>query len=352
MIKKQVFNFFIFTHLITFSQTDSSKNIQLSSYAEIYYGYNLDATSGLENVPFLFNHKRNKEISCNLLLLKASYQKNRMRSTLGLMAGDYARYNLNSEPQWARYLYEANIGIKLNRNKNLWLDLGVFPSHIGFESAIGIDCWTLTRSLLAENSPYYESGAKMSFISVNEKVTAALFLLNGWQRIQYNPSTDLPALGTQFTWKPNASTTFNYSTFAGYLRSDSLLAFRHFHNIYANINLTKKTGIIIGFDLGQEKRKALRAIWFSPVIIIRQSLNDKFNLSLRAEYYSDEKGIVLKTDQSSGSSIAGFSAGLHYQLNEHAAFRVEGKSLLANKSIFANKKRENYSLTTGLMIQF
>ncbi|MBK8628485.1 MAG: outer membrane beta-barrel protein [Saprospiraceae bacterium] len=28
------------------------------------------------------------------------------------------------------------------------MDAGIFPSHIGFESAISADNWTLTRSLL------------------------------------------------------------------------------------------------------------------------------------------------------------------------------------------------------------
>jgi hypothetical protein len=49
-------------------------------------------------------------------------------------------------------IYEANVGISLNKKNNLWVDAGVMPSHIGFESAISMDNWYLTRSLLAENS--------------------------------------------------------------------------------------------------------------------------------------------------------------------------------------------------------
>ena len=39
----------------------------------------------------------------------------------------------------------ANAGYKLSAKKAWWLDIGVLPSHIGFESAVGKDNWTLTR---------------------------------------------------------------------------------------------------------------------------------------------------------------------------------------------------------------
>jgi hypothetical protein len=79
------------------------------------------------------------------------------------MIGNYAQYNLLTEPTWAQFIYEANVGFKISRKQNVWLDAGIMPSHIGFESAVSADCWTLTRSILAENSPYYETGVKISY---------------------------------------------------------------------------------------------------------------------------------------------------------------------------------------------
>ncbi len=73
--------------------------------------------------------------------------------------------NYAAEPGILGNFYEGNVGIKLSENNNLWLDVGVFPSHIGFESAVGKDNWALTRSLNAENTPYFESGAKVSYTS-------------------------------------------------------------------------------------------------------------------------------------------------------------------------------------------
>lgn len=80
-----------------------------------------------------------------------------------------------------QHIYESNIGISLNKKNNLWLDAGIFGSHIGFESAISKDCWTLTRSLFAENSPYYLSGTKLTY-NPNEHWEFAVIICNGWQR--------------------------------------------------------------------------------------------------------------------------------------------------------------------------
>jgi hypothetical protein len=56
------------------------------------------------------------------------------------MAGNYSQYNLSAEPTWAQFIYEANIGLKSSNKTNIWIDAGILPSHIGFESAISADC--------------------------------------------------------------------------------------------------------------------------------------------------------------------------------------------------------------------
>jgi hypothetical protein len=76
------------------------------------------------------------------------------------------------------------------------------PSHIGFESAISKDCFTLTRSILADNSPYFESGAKISYSSDNGKWFVSGLVLNGWQRIQRVNGNSTVAFGHQLTYRP------------------------------------------------------------------------------------------------------------------------------------------------------
>ncbi|WP_050977486.1 outer membrane beta-barrel protein [Nitritalea halalkaliphila] len=68
----------------------------------------------------------------------------------------------------------------------MWLDVGIMPSHIGFESAIGAVCDHLTRSLLAENSPYFLTGARLTY-ALHPQHTLVLWATNGWQNVQRQP---------------------------------------------------------------------------------------------------------------------------------------------------------------------
>jgi hypothetical protein len=55
------------------------------------------------------------------------------------------------------------MGVSLNADNNLWLDVGLFPLNLGFESALSIDNMTLTRSLAAESSLYVLTVAQLTY---------------------------------------------------------------------------------------------------------------------------------------------------------------------------------------------
>jgi hypothetical protein len=330
------------------AQTDSTKKLNISAYGELYYSFDFSKPQNHEKAGFLYNHKRHNELNANLLLVKANYTDKNYRANLGVMAGNYAEYNLSTEPNWAQFIYEANVGVKLSKKQNVWLDAGIMPSHIGFESAISADCWTLTRSLLAENSPYYEAGVKVGYTSKNEKLSAAAFYLNGWQRIRKPDGIQRPSFGTQVTYKPSSKITVNYSTFLGTDKPDTLKALRHLHNFYMQYEPTSKFGIIVGVDIGSDKFDATNyGTWYTAVVIVRQSINAKTRVALRAEYYSDAKQIIITTATANGFQTFGISSNLDYDINEKIKCRIEGKLLNSKDKIFGNKN-DNFSLTANI----
>ena len=119
------------------------------------------------------------------------------------MAGTYPQDNMVAEQGALRYINEANIGVKISENKNLWIDAGIMPSHIGWESAIGKDNYTLTRSIAAENSPYFETGVRLSYTTDNGKWYLSGLVLNGWQRIAKPEGNQSISFGHQVTYKPS-----------------------------------------------------------------------------------------------------------------------------------------------------
>lgn len=345
--------------LNSFAQTDSTKNpFSISGYIETYYSFDFANPSDHNRPGFVYSHNRHNEVNLNLGFIKAAYATDKVRANLALMSGTYANANLAAEPGVLKNIFEANAGVKISKKKNLWLDAGIFASHIGFESAIGKDCWNLTRSILADNSPYYESGVKVSYTSDNEKWFLSGLILNGWQRIQRVIGNNTPAFGHQLTFKPNSKVTLNSSSFVGSDTPDSTRQMRYFHNFYGQFQLTEKFGMILGFDIGaQQKTKNSNDYnaWYSPVLIVKYAPTEKISISARGEYYSDASGVIISTGTLNGFQTYGYSLNLDYQIMNNVVWRIEGRGFTSKDKIFTlndNPSSQNYFLTTALAISF
>ena len=337
---------------------DENSNLKFSGYAEIYYGYDFNEPPDHDFPPFLFSYNRHNEVNLDLGYLKAQYANQRIRGNFALMAGTYAHANLAAEPDVFRNVFEANAGFKLTKDKNLWIDAGILPSHIGFESAIGKDCWNLTRSILADNSPYYEAGAKISYTSDSGKWFISGLFLNGWQRIKRVDGNNTPAFGTQLTYKPNNALTLNYSTFIGSDKPDVTGQWRYFNNFYAIYQITPKVGVTAGFDIGWEQKFKSSGdynTWYSPVGIVRYTVNDKINLAGRIEYYQDPNGVIISTESPNVFETVGYSANFDYSISDHLLWRIEGRAFHSKDDIFLKNGEptsDDHFVTTSLAVWF
>ncbi|MBS1943422.1 MAG: porin [Bacteroidetes bacterium] len=333
-------------------QVDSA--ITWSAYTEVYYAYDLAAPSDHLRPGFLYNFNRHNEVNINLALLKLSYARQNVRGNIALMAGTYAQANMAAEPGMLQNLYEANAGVRLSRTTNLWLDVGILPGHIGFESAIGQDCWTLTRSLSAENTPYFDTGARIGYTSANGKWYAAGLLLNGWQRITRPTGNNTPAFGTQLTYKPNSRTTLNWSTFEGNDKPDTVGQPRLFSNLYAQLQASDRVGMLLGFDIGLEQAPSGGRAdqWINPTAIIRFKANDRTFLAARWEWYQDKHGAMIYTGTPHGFNTMGYSLNLDRWIAPNVVWRMEARLFHGQDKEFTGHKgiasHGNTALTTSL----
>jgi len=311
--------------------------LTISAYVEVYYSYDFNKPANNERPSFFYSHNRHNEFNLNLGFLKGSYDEERIRANLALAAGTYINANYAAEPGVLKNIYEANAGVKISKKKNLWIDAGIFASHIGFESAVSKDCWALTRSILAENSPYFESGAKLTYTTDNDKWIVSGLLLNGWQRIKRLDGNSLMSFGTQLQYKPNAATTFNYSNFIGTDKPDSARLMRYFHNFYGIFNVTGKLGITAGFDIGSEQKakgSSSMNTWYTPVLILKYAVNNKWTVAARAEYYNDRNGVIIASGTPNGFQTSAFSFNLDYAPLKNAIIRLEARTLNSKDNIF------------------
>jgi Putative beta-barrel porin-2, OmpL-like. bbp2 len=341
------------------AQVDSIRGkIALTGYLETYYSYDFARPANHIRQPFVYSFNRHNEVNLNIGFVKLSYNQTNSRANLALMTGTYSNDNLAGEPGVLKNIFEANAGIKISKSKNLWLDAGIFPSHIGFESAIGKDCWNLTRSMLADNSPYFESGLKVSYTSPNEQWFLSGLFLNGWQRIQRLNGNNSLSLGHQLTYKPNPKVILNSSSFVGSDTPDSTKRMRYFHNFYGQLQLSEKLGLIVGFDIGfQQKSKESSDYhsWYSPVMILKYTINDKWSVATRAEYYEDKNQVIISSNSPNGFQTFGYSFNIDRAISSQVLWRTEARGFSSKDALFridTQPSTHNFFLTTSLAISF
>ena len=331
--------------------------VKLSGFIDLFYVYDFNEPTTDFRQAFFYNHNRHNEFNLNLGFVKFSVEHPKYRANLALQAGTYPNDNYAAEPGLLKNIFESNIGLSLNKKNNLWLDAGIFSSHIGFESAISIDNRTLTRSILAENSPYYLSGAKLTY-RPNDRWELAALVCNGWQRIKKVQGNSLPSFGTQVKFTPSEKVALNWSTFIGTDDPDTTRRMRYFNNLYGQFQCTDKFCLIAGFDLGTQqstKGSSNYDLWFSPVLIGQFTLGKNWKTAIRAEYYRDETGVLIPTGTAHGFQTTGFSLNLDYSPVQNIMCRLEGRWLNSRDPIFQTKTAPTYNnviIAASIALQF
>jgi len=322
------------------------------AYADLYYQYDFNRPADKLRPPFLYNFKKHDEVNVNLILARTTYDGKKIRANLGVMAGGYPKYNLAAEPEFFRYIYEANLGFKFS-NK-ISADAGIFPSHIGCETAIAKDNWNLSRSVLAENSPYYETGVKLNY-QPDQKWVISLLGLQGWQSIKDNNSSK--AFGLQVTFTPNEKTSFNSSSFIGNERPDTAKQTRLFHNFYFSYSVSSKLKTLFMLDLGAERKvdKTGYNKWMGTAFLLQYSFAKKFAAAARAEFYGDKHGVIVSDYLPSKFETTGLALNLDYHPIKNFVIRAELRSLHSKDPIFTRNNiavHSNFSLLGLIAFNF
>jgi opacity protein-like surface antigen len=358
-MKKLLVGILSLSAVIAQAQSERAESpLTISGYIEAYYTYDFGKPQDNNRPSFVYSFNRHNEVNVNLGFIKAAYQKDRVRANLALAAGTYMNANYAAEPGVLKNIFEANAGVKISKEADLWVDAGIFASHIGFESAIGKDCWNLTRGILADNSPYYEAGARMGYNSPNGKWYLSVLLLNGWQRIQRVDGNSTPAFGHQLTFKPSRNVTLNSSSFIGNDKPDSLRRMRYFHNFYGIFQLTEKLGLITGFDIGweqQSKGSSEMNTWYTPIAILRYAVSEKVFVSARGEYYSDPNQVIISTASPTGFKTWGYSGNVDYLIRDNIMWRLEARGFSGEENTFTKDGRpssNDFFLATSLAVSF
>jgi hypothetical protein len=311
--------------------------LEVSGFVDLFYAYDFNQPTTPYRQVFFFHHNRHNEFNLNLGLLKMTVNQTKYRVSFALQAGTYPNDNYAAEPGTLKNVFEAFAGISLNRKNNLWIDAGIFPSHLGFESAISMDNWTLTRSLVAENSPYFLAGTFVNW-TPSDIIEIGGGIFNGWQRITRVPGNTMPSFGFKLVISPSENYSINWRTFIGTDDPDSTRRMMYFSNFYAQMQFIEQFGLIANLDLGfrqQSKGSSDYNDWYGITLIARYDFTEKWGAALRGELYMDPDGeMVTIEDSPNGFRTSGVSLNLDFIPIPQVACRIEGRWLHSPDNIY------------------
>ncbi len=301
-------------------------------YVDFYYSYDFNQPFDHARPDFLYQYNKHDQMSINMAMADFSYVKGKMSANLGMNFGDFPSANMAHERNLLNALYEANINYRFT--EDLELTVGMFSSHMGFESALSFDNLLTSHSLASEWTPYYLAGAKLGYKPF-KKWYFSLTLANGNQNITESVANTNKAIGAQATFEPNEKLAINYSNLYSNDAPDSAGLFVFYNNLYATYSPTEKLDLVAGFDyaIGNNEVTNLQSQLFVASVLARYYVYDKWALAGRFEMYNDPDGIYMNPIVGNVEMMS-YSGGVEYFATENIKFKLEGRAFSNTSPIF------------------
>jgi hypothetical protein len=345
---------------IPLTSTANNDTLIISGYVDGYFNFDPFNPHSSKR-PYAVSSARLRQFAVNVAYLGIGYRSERVRLQLTPGYGTYMIDNYGNENVLNRFLLETYGGFKLCKNKNMWLDVGVFTSPYTYETPISKDHLLYSRSLAAENAPYYVSGLRLT-MPLSPKFTLTLYGLNGWQTINFNSaSARSVAFGSQLQYKIKPNLSLFWNTFAGDAGSpdQQWLAARYFNDFFLTWQKGKWDLNATAYIGAQGVYNSLKPeyVWYSVNAAARYKFNDKFSLSGRLEYFSDPNGVLSAPNQLQARPFETYSGtlGFNYSPVKNVLLRFEGRGYGGRNGIYTRSNLPvNYSsiLFSSLAVWF
>lgn len=328
---------------------DTTAHVTFGAYVDSYYAYDFNQPGGHDRA-LTTQAQRHDEFAVNLAHVEARYQSPVVRGRLALQAGTSVQANYAAEPDslagfqnFLPHLEEAYAGVSLA--PSVWVDAGIFFSHIGNESWISADNPTYTRSLAAEFSPYYETGVRASW-QATQSIALTAVVVNGWQNISENNHGK--AGGIRLDWTASPALTLTYSNFVGREASAATgdQGTRFFNDFTARITPSPRVLIIPTLDVGTQDGDT----WYAAALMGRYALTPALAVNGRVDRYDDRDGVIAPV------RVSGASLGVDVTRGP-AMWRTELRALFnANDAFFpahsGGAEKHDVAAVTSLSVRF
>ena len=288
--------------------------------------------------PYTTQPYYNDEAALNLGYADVTLETDRYRGRLAVQYGSSVIANYSDERhQFWRYIQEGYGGIQISDS---WrIDAGIFFSHIGMESWISRDDYTVGRSLISDYSPYYQTGVR-SIHDISGRLRIEVLILRGWQNISDQQD---PSLGTQVAYKFSPSTKVTHNTFVG-----NISGTRVYNDFVLSQEITSRFGLDAAFDVGfQNQTSDSHAWWYGWSIIPHYKVDDTVALAGRVEQFSDPHHVVLQSLSDQSFNAVSLSTNIDITLAKDLIWRSEYRAYLSSRDLFPNN--DGFSSTDNVV---
>jgi hypothetical protein len=314
---------------VTVAQSENH-SVALTGFVDTYFAWDVGQPDGHAR-SFTTQAARHNEFAINLAHLSLALSKPGVRARVALQAGTAVEANYAGEVEGgtlARHIQEAVVGVAAT--DDIWVDAGIFFSHLGAESWISRDNPTYTRSFTAEYTPYYSAGVKATW-AARPDLSFQVHVINGWQVIA-DPNAG-KSLGFRVDWVASPRLTLAASGYLGNDRPEGDEArARKFAQLLLLARPSDRIGLWLTADHGwQDGADGEEADpWWSVTAIAEARINDRLALSGRAERYVDRSGVVTAP----GFEVTAFSLGTNVALPNGVLWRNEWRVLRSDQPLW------------------
>ena len=330
-----------------------SVRVTFDGFVDAYVAYDANRPRTLDR-QYTTQPARHAEFNVNLAHLGATVQSSRVRARLALQAGTSVQSNYAGEPtlgdvsgpELARLLQEAYVGYRVG--ESLWIDAGVFFSHMGTESWVSADNIAYTRSLVADYSPYYSTGVRAQW-AVSPTLSARVDVTNGWQNIS-ETNTD-KSVGARLDWTPREGRTLSAWSYAGNEAGSRL---RLFNGVGLVASVGERTELLAQLDYGVQDApdgaagNGDRDAWVGGTLIARYALAPTVRVVGRVEAYRDREELVITTPAGvPGLDLVGGSVGLDVSPQAGVLWRTELRGYRSADDVFRAAGADGGFTATG-----
>jgi hypothetical protein len=339
--------------------SDTAARITFGGFVDGYYAYDFNRPQNLDR-SYTTQPARHNEFNINLAFIEARVDGPRIHGRLALQAGTSVQANYAGEPavgsvsgpDISRFIQEAFAGYKVANH--LWIDAGVFFSHIGNESFISRDNWTYSRSLTGDYTPYYETGVRAVW-QATRKLTATAVVVNGWQNISETNSSK--AVGVRLDYNPSSAVTLSYDNFFGNEQPDSLPSrLRIFNELIARMHLAPHLDLAATADYGVQHRLDDNGndSWHGGSVVARYQITSSVSVNGRIEYFGDPGQVLIAVPDGANSFRGtGASIGVDVAPQPRVIWRTELRGFGTRSPVFPRpgaaddlSKRDGFIVTS------